>query len=483
MFNQFNPRSFADWGGVTGSGGVGLLGQQSEALGNLHKALVAGSDLNPPAAAPGVGFPWRVEDLESLLRVTTFTEEKFAFWRRIMKKPIFNTVHEFNRLSSYGDRNIGIFGSETQLPVVTDSTYERARMQAKFAMRRREVSLVMSLVKPAHGNVLGAEGLSGTRDLLSGVNSELYYGDSAIDALQWDGLDAQLVAGGATIVDLRGRSLLQDDVVDGSVAVADLPAAGRATTLLSNLRVKSDLAKQMFPAGRYAIDGTGKVGQLGGKVESIVTESGEITLVPDVFIDYGFRAPPAAAFGDATLRPATPTISTAGTTPVNAASQFIAADAGNYYYSVVARNSFGGSAEVVVTDLNPGAVAAGDDARWGVTPGGANSPATLWYDVYRSRVGGTAKRLIKRIVNAAGAGATTIIDLNETLPFTTSAYLIQEDQETVYFGQLAPLLKIPLGTIDLTYRWALLLIGLLIYTAPRRAVIYRNVGRPTNSVA
>jgi len=39
---------------------------------NLQKALSAGSDINDPGVAPGVGFPLRVESLESTLKNVTF---------------------------------------------------------------------------------------------------------------------------------------------------------------------------------------------------------------------------------------------------------------------------------------------------------------------------------------------------------------------------------------------------------------------------
>lgn len=56
-------------------GGEGAGAHSEEDLSGLLKALTAGQEINAPAAAPGVGFPLRVESLERTLRNTTFRNE------------------------------------------------------------------------------------------------------------------------------------------------------------------------------------------------------------------------------------------------------------------------------------------------------------------------------------------------------------------------------------------------------------------------
>lgn len=451
-------------------------------IASLAKALLAGNDVNNPGAAPGVGFPIRVEDLDPVLRILTYQEPALVTFRMVAKKPVFNTVHEYNLLNSYGDRRLPIFGSETALPEPGDSTYERKTVKVKYAMRRREVSVIAGIVRSAIGNTLAAEAKAGTMELLGGIESALWYGDSSLDPLQWDGFEKLLIDGGAEVVDKLGQPLTQDDAIDGPVAIADADRWGRASHWFTNLRHKADLAKLLFPGGRYDMNGN-KPKQIGGRVESIETETGEVTLVGSTFLDFGVLAPTTAAAGDSAKRPATPTISTGQASPVDGTASFtLDSDAGAYFLTVEAWNTFGHSAPVVV---NAGAltVSKGDAITFGVTPGGANSPATLWWQVYRTPVGGAAstKKLVLRVVNAAGAAETLITEKNVNRPNTVSAYLVEGTPETMYVGQLAPLLQTPLGAIDLTHRKALMYFAVPVYTAPRRARVYRNVGRPANA--
>ncbi|HEY5551712.1 MAG TPA: hypothetical protein VIK52_07480, partial [Opitutaceae bacterium] len=65
MLGSFvSSQDYRDYGG---------WGQSSpDDLAELRKALSAGSDVNDPGAAPGVGFPLRVESLEATLKNLTF---------------------------------------------------------------------------------------------------------------------------------------------------------------------------------------------------------------------------------------------------------------------------------------------------------------------------------------------------------------------------------------------------------------------------
>jgi hypothetical protein len=79
--------SWRDYEGVDGFG-VGSV----EELNSLNKALQAGDAINPPAAAPGEGFPLRVESLERVLRTTTYKMKDVKLWKNVQKLPAYNTV-------------------------------------------------------------------------------------------------------------------------------------------------------------------------------------------------------------------------------------------------------------------------------------------------------------------------------------------------------------------------------------------------------
>ena len=170
---------------------------------------------------------------------------------------------------------------------------------------------------------------------------------------------------------------------------------------------------------------------------------GPIMFNPDVFIEFGGPVP-AAASGAAATRPGTPTEDVAPAAAGGGPPNFSAGDAGNYFWSVIAINRFGKSAELALTGAV--AVAAGDT------------------------------------VTARTADPTVITDDNTFLPGTSTAFLIQQNVEYFSFKQLAPFVKIPLATIDTSIRWMQLLYGAPTVYAPGKSVLYRNVGRAAGSV-
>jgi hypothetical protein len=215
---------------------------------------------------------------------------------------------------------------------------------------------------------------------------------------------------------------------------------------------------------------------VGLDVRGYTSPAGDVRFQADTFITDG--GGPTAAIGDPAKRPATPTISTAPTTPVDPAAKFEGDDAGDYFYKVQAVNRYGRSAAV---DLVAGpaavAVAEGDRVSFGVTPGSA--VAVDWYEVFRTRRDGApgGERLILRVANLAGAGEQVVDDVNDNLPGTTSAFQLQQNLESLSFKQLAPMVKIPLATVDTSIRWMQLLYGVLRLYTPGKNVLIRNIGR------
>jgi len=107
-----------------------------------------------------------------------------------------------------------------------------------------------------------------------------------------------------------------------------------------------------------------------------------------------------------------------------------------------------------------------------------------WYEVFRSRKNGATgtERQIMRVKNTGGAGAMTLNDYNDRLPGCSSAFLFQQNLENMSFKQLAPLVKIPLATVDSSIRFMMLLYGVPVLYTPGKNVLYTNIGRATGYV-
>ena len=472
MYDQ----NLVSWRDLEGVDGFGAASQED--LSQLLKALTAGQDISNPGAAPGQGFPLRVESLEATLRNTTFKEKHVRLWKQIPKLGAFNTVEEFNQIQSYGE-GVDAFIDEGDLPEESDSTYERKYSVVKYLGTTRKVSHVMSLVRPAHGNQIANETVNGTLYLLRQLERSLFYGNAALSSIQFDGFQA-LIEGNSpasNIVDLRGRALTEDDLNDSAMTVSDAPNYGQMTHLYLNPKAHSDLVKTFYPKARYDQFAKPDDGMVGLNVRGWTSPAGNVMFEPNTFITDG-GAPVAAGLGKVSKRPGAPTISAALAAAPNGSSQFAASDAGAYRYTVVAANRFGKSAPVTVTG-SPVSVAAGDGVTFGVTESGI---APEWYEVYRSVAGGAAgtERLILRV--ARTGGSQTLTDLNANLPGTTIAIGFQMDLEAVSFKQLAPMVKIPLATVDASIRWMQLIYGVPVLYTPGKIFLFKNIGRAPGSI-
>lgn len=461
--------SWKDYDGVNGFGQA-----TASDVAELNKALHVNQDISKPSVAAGEGFALRVESLESTLKVTTWTMQEIKLWKSIPKLPAYNTVEEHNTLSSFGENLDNMWIDEGDLPESDDSTYERDYAVVKYLGTTRSVSHVATMIKPAHGNIIAQETVNGTMQMLRAMEKGLYYGNSSLSALQFDGYEKLLTdnAPAANIVDLRGAYLTEDILSDAARTIQE--SYGAPTHLHINTQVHGDLGKTFFPKERMSVFDD-KTGVIGNNLSGFQGPTGIVVFEPSVFITDG-GAYNAAATGAAATRPGTPTISTSlaasGTT-----SQFTADDAGSYYYTIVACNRYGKSAPV---DANEGggafAVAATQVVTFSVTPAAS---FVGWYEIYRTVKGGAdgTERLIQRVANSAGAGAQVITDVNATLPGTTSGFMFQQNLQSMSFKQLAPMVKIPLATIDTSIRWSQVIYGVPVLYAPGKNLLFKNIGR------
>lgn len=492
---------YASFGG--GGGGFAEGNQVAHMLQNpqereaLMKALTIGYNSTQPTVGPGVGFPNTVQSLEATLANASWAAWMMTMWRMIPKRPAYNTREEFNRINKYGLPGIMPFVSESGTPATIDSEYERAYVDIKYMSVLAEISLVAALIKPAHGNLIGQENVAKTMFLLGALNSALYYGSSTLSSLQFDGLDKQIADNvpATHIIDKRSAPLDEDDLSNGALTIGAAGAYGRASHLISGPEVRADLVKQFFPRMRVdTMQPQVANGYIGGNIAGFEGPQGKIEFVDDIFINPGqglgpeFIFPSFSAVGAVGERPATPTRSTAATTPVNGDTLFVDADddigAGFYYY-FAAVNDKGISAPVLVNtnDTTPIVPSAGDSVTFGMTPGGSNEPETKYWLIFRTRKGEAASKamLIARVPNEDADGETVFTDLNENLPGCTSAYLMQFDAANVSWLQLAPLMGVPFGTQALSFRKALVLFGSPLVRIPKHHVIFRNVGRPVGA--
>src|SRR5574337_1093632 len=154
----------------------------------LNKALMAteskGGAVDGSTTASGA--PLKVESLEKTLKVVTFSQKNIVFWKETPVLPAYNTVEEFNRLTSYGSDQGGFTG-EGELPEEDDSTYVRQSELVKYMGSTRVVTHPMTLVNTAHGAVIQREIENGTIWILSKIERALFEGNSDIITEEFNG--------------------------------------------------------------------------------------------------------------------------------------------------------------------------------------------------------------------------------------------------------------------------------------------------------
>jgi hypothetical protein len=455
-------------------GGHGIA--NPDELADLRKALSAGSDVNDPGVAAGVGFPLRTESLEAQLKNLTYEMDEIKLFKSIPKVPATNTVEEWNRLVSYGQGgtrrfNLG-FMTEGDLPEEEDSTYERVTALIKFLGVVGRVTHVANVIRAAHGNVIALETMNKTMDLLKNLENGLFFGDAALIPQQWDGLEPLIRAGAPdNVVDLRGAALTEEAMNDMLLQIRD--NFGMATDAYFSTGAFADLSKQVYDRQRFAY--APAPGVLGATITAFQGQHGRISLHDHVFIQEGPTSL-AAGLGRAAARPSDPGITVAPAAGADPASQFVAADAGTYIYQVVAGNRFGLSAPL---DSAGVAVVAGDQVTFTVQD---NGQGTTFYEIYRTAPDaavGTAQ-LMTRV---ARTGATQVItDNNADIPGTSKGFVLMQNQRSFSWSQLLPMTRIPLATVDTSIRWAQVIYGCIKMYTPAKNILVTNVGRAPGSL-
>lgn len=470
------------------AGGGNLNGfgiDQGSSVQDLQKALEAGYQVTNQTG----GSSLRVESLEGSLKVVTYSAHHIKFWKKIPKSPAYSTVEEYNQLIDYGSDAFAFVG-EGELPPTQDTTYARRTSLVKFLGTTREVTHPMTVVHPAHGDVVALENQNGILWLLQRMENSLFKGDSSLafdgEAEQWDGMDAMIDP--TSFIDLEGQPMQEADIEEGANLLVE--AFAYPTDLWLGTRVSSDLTKTFYPKERVQLPAP-QNGMVGLSINSVMTQAGVMELNPNVFLK-ALPLPPSAATSP--NAPAAIT-SVAGALDATGNGDFekgAPAVDNEYAYAVTAANRFGESAPVITAANVAIAQAnkvAGDEVDLTITNAaaiGAFPPE--YFRVYRTGplASGAAVpsdlslfSLVLQFPTAsqAGSGVTVATDVNFLLPFTEIAYMGEMTPSVLTFRQLLPMLRMDLAVLSPAFRWMILLYGTPILFAPRKWLRFINIGR------
>jgi hypothetical protein len=460
----------------------------AEQVAELNKALSAGYDI--PATSGGVsGSAIRVESLEASLKVVTFQMQHIKFWQKIPKFPAYSTVEEYNRLTSYGSE-ASAFTPEGELGEYDDATYSRQVSLIKYLQTVRKVTHPMTLVRTAHGDVIGNEVKNGIMWLLRKIEDALFNGDNTLrygyptnEGYEFPGLKAQIDP--SMVIDCNGDPLTEDVLETASNLVVE--SFGFPSDILIGTKPLADLAKIMFPKERIVVPF--KEGQIGVPINTFASQAGILAFNPDVFLRRKYVIP-TVTLATSPKAPAAPVNTTQATRTAGAVAtgfgQWNKTNNGHAAYSYCATfcNRYGESAPSV--GLISQAITGDTDTMVVViTNAGAITGVPEWMNIYRTVAGGAITDihyLVKQVAvnsQAATGNEPTWYDDNSIIAGGHNVYLGEMTPQVLIFKQLAPMMKMDLAVLEPSIRWLQLLYGTMQLYAPKKWIRIRNVGEAT----
>ena len=467
-----------------------------EMLEQLNKALSPGYGTDTASFTNGDAM--RVQSLDRVLKVITFEESELKLWKSLDAQRARSTVQEYNKLTSWGNtRKSGSFIADGQLPQTRELAMERAHAFVKYMGQTREVTHGMTLVDTAHGDPMTFEQKAGTKDLLFDVEKNLFDGSSANFPLAFDGFITQSISSnGLTseyVIDLRGGPMTEDVLETAGALIRK--GTGLPTDLFMGIDTHADLSKHFFDRGRVSFPQGGTQGKMtaGAPINGFHSNSGVINFKSNAFFTPGTDINPVVGLAakSSANAPGTPVL---GGTPIavatNVLSEYVTASAGNYVYYLATVNHAGESIAVRCPATGVQAVAAGESVSFSLTYTAngvystSNPLGVTCVRVYRGVKGVAAPaladcKLVAEIPTPSGANGTNdlFVEHNNYIPGGAKAIMMDmRPNMACAWYQLLPLIKMDLALLAPVKRFMLLLYGMPILYAPKRTVVFRNIG-------
>jgi hypothetical protein len=458
----------------------------TEQLEALKKAIDAGGYNAAPSTLSG-GSSLQMEDLSPVMNVATFSDSMIKLQKLFKVVPAKGTLVQFNRQLDYG-----VFGGSAVLEGAVGqeetSTYVRAVVPMSYYVHIRRVTLQSTLVQTFDG--VKSEDRSdadAALKLAGDIEFHLFRGKSAYsNAGAYDGnplamadqepgmhgLDPQIRIGdvldsakdlmfseyGADqSIQINQNGVLSQSTIEDIYARAQMNH-GNPEKLYIDPLTHSAYNKIAHNKERIVLAGSPQAAT-GASLKEQWVAGGAISIESSRFLS-GKTAP-------ARTRNGTPGAPTFTSTQPSSTTSFIAAEA--YSYAVTAANEVGEStpsaAATVTITSNGNAVALA------ISPTGARA---LYYNVYRSVAGGTARKYIGR-VKANGAVAVTFTDLNNRIPGFVTGFAL--DMRGLEISELSPFKSMDLARTDLTSPKAYWRFATGVVKLPRFNILVDNLSQ------
>jgi hypothetical protein len=344
----------------------------------------------------------------------------------------------------------------------------------KYIQKFGEVTEQMKQVD-GFENAYEAEKLATSLSVLKTAEKTCFHGDSAVVPKQFDGLIAQVKKtpiAKRNVKDLRGKSIAAyGDSVFTEMATMIADRGGAASKIFYPLILGDDIQGLCKDRLRFGTEDERmtSVWKTYPTLYSSISIAGD-----DAGPDKLFRPKNTVKPGGVDGLIPNPPQTVAATAATNEKSQFLAADAGDYLYTVHAVNENGISEGKSVAAVV--AVTAGVGVRLAITPA-ATRPGT-GFIICRSAKDGTEVMEMARIGIDTQNTATEYIDLNEDLPGTAEMLFLTEKKVQIVaeFFQFLPLRLYPMfPTNRLVTPFIMALWGTPVLKVPEWCGVVKNI--------
>lgn len=451
----------------------------------------------------------KVESLDAYIKVLANRLNQLVVYNEMPKQRIENTVHQYNQLYKYGEE-IGIFNREGETPEETDTQYIRKSIIAKFMGVTGQVTDPAMLAKLAGGmNMYTREVQNKTTLLLTLIDTRLTDADSTCIEEQFDGIFRQHMMGVAAVDKGSTEGMSTEQILDayyGSQAVIDAQggiltdalvedAADRVVNvyngyidrIVSAPVVFNNYVKKFHESKRVVVGMSNSVvgATMGQSVNDIMTQFGKVSVKSDKFFDVR-RPIKATATASSPKAPGVPVAGGTKSAVVADTKTNFVLHAGSYGYLVTAKNRYGESAPLKLTDTAL-AVAANQsvDLQWTAPVGGAYAPTC--YVVYRTKkvtaLTDTTEYYPIFTIPASmlaagydGAAATKVRDRNRIIAGTKSALIYYNDSQINEYLQFGDTRKLDFAITAPSRRFAILNYGTPVLYQPAKICRIINIG-------
>lgn len=292
--------------------------------------------------------------------------------------------------------------------------------------------------------------------------------------------------GSAAVIDAQGGILTDALVEDAADAVVNV-YNGYIDRIVSAPVVFNNYVKKFHESKRVVVGMANSVvgATMGQSVNNIVTQFGSVAVKSDKFFDV--RKPiKATATATSPKAPATPVAGGTKSAVIADAKTNFTLHAGSYGYLVTAKNRYGESAPLKLTDTAL-AVAANQsvDLQWTAGVGGAYQATA--YVVYRTKkvtaLTDTTEYYPIFTIPASmlaagydGAAATKVRDRNRIIAGTKSALIYYNDSQVNEYLQFGDTRKIDFAITAPSRRFAILNYGTPVLYQPAKMCRVINIG-------